>query len=273
MGNVMLSYVCDNTDVAFTFNRFLNLVALALRRLGVPAEKSGRNDVMIGGRKVSGNAFTLLPKGSIVHGTMMYDVDFEALQKAITPSAGKISSKGVDSVRSHVINLKEELEAAGHSVGLEAFKNHLIKFFCTGDNGKLDQIVLSDADLAEIDRLEQAYLDPAFLEGRHHSYSVSFGGRVEGVGEVKVNVGLEREIPDQVGNDVSVISSVGLEGDFFQTGEASKALEAAIKGLPLEKVAIGNALKNKDLGILGLAGEDLLRIMFPSAEQNNKITK
>ena len=274
MGNVMLSYVCDNTDVAFTFSRFLNLVALALRRLGVSAEKSGRNDVMIGGRKVSGNAFTLLPKGSIVHGTMMYDVDFEALQKAITPSAGKISSKGVDSVRSHVTNLKEELEAAGHPVGLEAFKNHLIKFFCTDDNGKLDQVVLSDADMAEIDRLEQAYLDPAFLEGRHHSYSVSFGGRVEGVGEVKVNVGLGKEMPDQVGHDGSpVIESVGLEGDFFQTGEASKTLEAAIKGLPLEKDAIGNALKNKDLGILGLAGEDLLRIMFPSAEQNNKITK
>ena len=120
--------------------------------------------------------------------------------------------------------------------------------------------MLSDADMAEIDRLEQAYLEPAFLEGRHHSYSVSFGGRVEGVGEVKVNVGLAE----------GVISSVGLEGDFFQTGEASKALETAIKGLPLEKDAIGNALKNKDLGILGLAGEDLLSIMFPSAEQNNK---
>lgn len=263
MGNVMLSYVCDRTDVAFTFSRFLSLVALALRRLGVPAEKSGRNDVMINGRKVSGNAFTLLPKGSIVHGTMMYDVDFEALQKAITPSAGKISSKGVESVRSHVTNLKEELEAAGRPTSLDAFKSHLIKFFCADADGKLDELVLSDADMAEIDRLEQAYLDPDFLEGKHHSYSVCFSGRIEGVGEVKVNVG----------HDGAVIDSIGLEGDFFQTGEAAKVLAAAVKGLPLNKEIIGNALKDKELGILGLTVEDLLRIMFPSAEQNNKITK
>ena len=209
MGNVMLSYVCDNTDVGFTFSRFLSRVSLALRRLGVDAVASGRNDVLIGGRKVSGNAFTLLPKGSIVHGTMMYDVDYEALVAAITPSRGKIGSKGVSSVRSHVTNLKEELEAIGKPVGLEAFKRHLINFFCADAAGNLDETVLSDADMTEIDRIERTYLDPAFLEGKHHSYSVSFGGRVEGAGEVRVVIGLENEI----------IGSVRLEGDFFQTRE------------------------------------------------------
>lgn len=270
MGNVMLSYVCDSTDVAFTFNRFLSLVELALRRLGVAAQKTGRNDIMIGGRKVSGNAFSLLPKGSIVHGTMMYDVNFDALQAAITPSDGKISSKGVSSVRSHVTNLKEELAAAGKPLGIEAFKKYLIKFFCTDAAGNLDQIVLSAADVAEIDRLEQAYLDPAFLEGRRHSYSVSFSGRIAGVGEVKVNVGIGKEMPDRVGHDGEpVIESVGLEGDFFQTGEASNMLEQAIKGLPLEKDAIGNAIKDIDLGILGLSAQELMGLMFPSESAKN----
>ena len=260
LGNVMLSYVCDGTDVAFTFSRFLSQVALCLRRLGVDAQVSGRNDVMIGERKVSGNAFSLLPKGSIVHGTMMYDVDFEALVAAITPSHGKISSKGVSSVRSHVTNLKEELEAVRKPVGLEAFKRHLISFFCADAAGKLDEVVLSEADMAEIDRIEQTYLDPAFLEGKQHSYSVSFGGRVEGAGEVKVVIGLNNEI----------IGSVRLEGDFFQTREsAAEELEAAIKGLPLEEDVIGQALENKDLGIMGLSAESLLGLLFPEKSANS----
>ena len=260
MGNVMLSYVCDNTDVAFTFSRFIGKVALCLRRLGADANASGRNDVMVGGRKVSGNAFTLLPKGSIIHGTMMYDVNFEALVAAITPSQGKISSKGVSSVRSHVTNLKEELEAIGKPVGLEDFKQHLINFFCSDADGTLDEVVLSESDMAEIDRIEQTYLDPAFLEGKHHSYSVSFGGRVEGAGEVKVVIGLENE----------VIGSMRLEGDFFQTREnAAEELEAVVKGLPLEKDAIGKALENKDLGIMGLSPERFLSLLFPEKSAND----
>ena len=258
-GNVMVSYITPKTTADAAFAEFLNKMAEALRALGLPAVRTEHNDILIDGRKVSGNAFTLLPKGSIVHGTMMYDVDYEALVAAITPSRGKIGSKGVSSVRSHVTNLKEELEAIGKPVGLEAFKRHLINFFCADAAGNLDEAVLSDADMTEIDRIERTYLDPAFLEGKHHSYSVSFGGRVEGAGEVRVVIGLESEI----------IGSVRLEGDFFQTREnVAEELEAAVKGLPLEKDAVGPKLKNLNLNIIGLAGEDLLRIMFP--EEQNK---
>ena len=254
MGNVMLSYVCDSTDVGFTFSRFISRVELALRRIGLDARASGRNDVMIGGKKVSGNAFTLLPKGSIVHGTMMYNVDFDALENAITPSAGKVASKGVNSVRSHVTNIKKELEAVGRPMDLETFKDYLVRFFCINpETGVVDRTVLTEKDLAEIDRLEAAYLDPDFLNGRHHSYSLEFDGRVEGAGEFKIKIGLE-------GN---IIRTVGLEGDFFQTADGAEGkLEAAIKGLPLEKDAICSALANKDLGIMGLDSQKLIEIIF-----------
>lgn len=254
MGNVMLSYVCDSTDVGFTFSRFISRVELALRRIGLDARASGRNDVMIGGKKVSGNAFTLLPKGSIVHGTMMYNVDFDALENAITPSAGKVASKGVNSVRSHVTNIKKELEAVGRPMDLETFKDYLVRFFCINpETGVVDRTVLTEKDLAEIDRLEAAYLDPDFLNGRHHSYSLEFDGRVEGTGEFKIKIGLE-------GN---IIRIVGLEGDFFQTADGAEGkLEAAIKGLPLEKDAICSALANKDLGIMGLDSQKLIEIIF-----------
>ncbi len=168
-GNIMLSYICDRTDVAFTFDRFLQQLALALRRLGLPAEKSGRNDVLVGGKKVSGNAYTLLPKCSIVHGTMLFDSDFEAMTQAITPSWEKVASKGVASVRQRVTNVKAELEAVGRPMSLDAFRDYLLRSFCCGPDGRLQEVTLLAEDLAGIDALESAYLDPAFLAGRHHT--------------------------------------------------------------------------------------------------------
>ena len=171
MGNIMLSYVCDRTDVGFTFDRFLQRLALTLRQLGLDAEKSGRNDILVGGRKVSGNAYTLLPKASIVHGTMLYDSDFDAMIQAITPSREKVESKGVASVRQRVTNVKEELERIGRPVSLEAFSGHLLRSFCADPDGVLQEVVLGEDALAEIGEREKAYLDPAFLAGRHHAAS------------------------------------------------------------------------------------------------------
>ena len=77
MSNVMLSYITDENNVNFTFNKYINMIVLMLRKLGVNATASGRNDIMIDGRKVSGNAFYHTPRRNIVHGTMLYDTDMQ----------------------------------------------------------------------------------------------------------------------------------------------------------------------------------------------------
>ena len=71
MSNIMFSYITTDTTVRLTFDKYMRIVAHTLRRLGVNAEASGRNDIMIDGRKVSGNAFYHKPGRSIVHGTML----------------------------------------------------------------------------------------------------------------------------------------------------------------------------------------------------------
>ncbi len=73
MNNVMFSYITSEEQVGFTFNRYINMVVNTLQRLGVDASPSGRNDVMIGDKKVSGNAFYKIPGRSIVHGTMLHE--------------------------------------------------------------------------------------------------------------------------------------------------------------------------------------------------------
>ncbi len=108
--NIMLSFITPSEQVVTTFSRYTSLVAAMLRSLGLDAEAGGRNDITIGGRKVSGNAFYHLPGRSIVHGTMLYDTDLAHMAGAITPSKSKLESKKVASVESHITTLCRHLD-------------------------------------------------------------------------------------------------------------------------------------------------------------------
>ena len=107
MNNVMFSYVTADGNVNMTFNKYMNIICLMLMRMGVDATSSGRNDILIDGRKVSGNAFYRCAGRSIVHGTMLFDTDMDNMTAAITPTREKLESKGVDSVRSRIALLKD----------------------------------------------------------------------------------------------------------------------------------------------------------------------
>lgn len=105
-GNLMLSYITPSVHPEQVFQTYLDTIAGLLTQLGLPAVKSEHNDILVDGKKVSGNACYALKTGTIVHGTMLYDVDFTALEQAITPTQEKLSKHGVQSVRQRVMNLR-----------------------------------------------------------------------------------------------------------------------------------------------------------------------
>ena len=117
--NIMTALISSSTEVEATFAEYCRRVAATLRELGLDAEANGRNDIVIGSRKVSGNAFHHLPGRSIVHGTMLYDTDPATMQKALTPSSEKLAAKGVSSVRSHITTIREHLP----HLDIEEFKD------------------------------------------------------------------------------------------------------------------------------------------------------
>ena len=106
-GNLMISFVTPSTHSEQVFTDFLALVAKALQSRGLPAVTTDHNDILVDGRKVSGWACFTGPTGTIVHGTMLYDVNLDALQQAITPTREKLSKHGVASVRQRVANLRQ----------------------------------------------------------------------------------------------------------------------------------------------------------------------
>jgi len=153
MGNVMLSYVCDGDNVGFTFNKFVNMVLLVLRRMGVEAISTSHNDVMVGDRKVCGTAFYHLPGRNIVHSTFLYDTNMEHMLQAITPSKEKLQRKGVESVRQRITLLKDYTD-----LELEEVKILIRKTLCEGER------VLTPSEVAEIELLEETYLKEDFIQ-------------------------------------------------------------------------------------------------------------
>ena len=105
LGNLNFTFLIGKED--YHVPRQLDVILYALRQLGIEAQKSGRNDLDANGRKFSGNAFYESGGHCYHHGTLMIDVDREMLGKYLQVSAAKLASKGVASVQSRVVNLKE----------------------------------------------------------------------------------------------------------------------------------------------------------------------
>ncbi len=151
MGNIMVSYISGRGVVSAVFDRYLSAMTACLCSLGLDAEKSGRNDILVDGRKVSGNAFHQLPDRSIVHGTLLYDTDFEALGEAIRPPVEKLERHGVASVRQRVENLKEFIDPSAVA-SVEALEKYVVEWFCDGE------VVLTEDDVKEIEIIEKQYI-------------------------------------------------------------------------------------------------------------------
>ena len=177
MNNVMFSYVTKDEAVGFTFNRYINMVVLVLQNLGVDAKASGRNDVMIGDRKVSGNAFYHIPGRSIVHGTMLYDTDMVNMVGAITPTDEKLLSKGVASVRQRIALLKDYI-----NLDIEQFKTFVRNNLCQGE------IVLNEENIRGIEEIEKDYLTDEFIYGNNPKYTIVRKRRIETVGDFEVRI-------------------------------------------------------------------------------------
>lgn len=242
-GNIMLSYIKEGNSVGFIFDSYMRRITFALQKAGIAAQMSGRNDILIDGRKVSGNAFYQLPDRSIVHGTMLFDTNFDHLENAITPSDKKLQSKGVQSVRQRVTNLKEHT-----SMSVEEFKQYMIDTLCDSER------TLTADEVAAIEAIEATYLDEEFILGKNPRYSYCSEVVRCQAGELSVVVELRRRL----------IESIELKGDFFALRDYADELNSRLKGKSLERTAIQEALNDfaTEQYIKDLTTNQLIDIIF-----------
>ncbi len=159
LGNLNFTFIMCKED--YDLDKQITVIQQACRLAGIQAEKSGRNDILADGRKFSGNAFYQNSTHAYHHGTLMVDVDKDKLGRYLSPPKAKLEAKGVASVRSRVVNLKE----LAPELTIEKMKDYMSRAFAQVYGFEATPLVLTDEDISTIDQLKAEYGTWEYLFG------------------------------------------------------------------------------------------------------------
>lgn len=223
----------------------------ALRSLGVPAELTGRNDIFVEGRKVSGYARRVSHNQEIIHGTLMYDVDLDTLTHVLDTPGSKMQAKGISSVKSRVANLKEYLP---QFKSLDELQAALQEILSAGDG----QMPLSAEQVAEVRRqADEKFSTWDFIYG--HSHEADFRCKAKlSCGTVEADIRVDR----------GLIARLDFSGDFLFDTPAQE-LAAKMTGLRYAPAEVKAFLATQPVSTYfrSATPDDLAALLFkPSAE-------
>ena len=191
LGNLNFTFLVTKEN--YDLDKQLQVIVQAIDKFGVKAEKSGRNDILIDGKKFSGNAYYETGSQCYHHGTIMINVNISELSKYLTVSRQKLQSKGVESVKSRVANLREfNLE-----ITVEKLKKKLFEAFEEVYGLKADIIKTEDLDRKDIEERTKKFESWKFIFGKKIDFEYEISNRFDW-GEIlfqfKVNSGIIEEI-------------------------------------------------------------------------------
>ncbi len=184
LGNLNFTFLVNEAD--YDLNRQLTVIETACRAVGVEVERSGRNDILAGGRKFSGNAFYHSKGKAYHHGTLLVDVDGEKLARYLSPSKAKLQAKGVESVRSRVVNLRELVP----ELTCERLAEEMTAAFAAVYGGTVQFLCDEALDGDRVDELRRHYESADWLYGPRLPLSFECEGRFDW-GGVQVQLQVE----------------------------------------------------------------------------------
>ena len=246
--NLNYTIVGRSEDQERDYPEYASIMAKALQTLGVPATLSGRNDILVEGRKVSGFAKRVCKNRLMVHGTLMYNVDVDVLTHVLNPSTTKLQSKGIASVRSRVTNLCNYLPELSD---IQAFKNRLEEIL--SNNYSDAEYKLSETDLVHIQQLtDEKFATWEWNYGRSPKATLVHSARLA-CGTVEIHLTLAE----------NRIASCRFGGDFLGNLPASD-VEKALTGIPYEINEIRKCLSKIEINRYfdRVLVDDLLEMMF-----------
>lgn len=225
LGNLNFTFLASEKN--FNIPNQLEIIINALKTLGVGVQKSGRNDIVLNGRKFSGNAFYKSGQNCLHHGTIMLNVNIEQVARYLQVSATKLAAKGVDSVPARVINLREVLPQITADHLKLALAQALEKQF------GLQSQWYNTARLSRprIDALEKMYSESGWVHGKNFAAMFEFQKRFEW-GEIIVCLN----------SDHGIITSSQIFSDSLHPQIIEK-VENILSGLPFSKIQISDALR------------------------------
>lgn len=257
MGNLCFSFVVPADEVRFgNFKDLVQPVVDALHEMGATgAEVTGRNDIVIDGKKFSGNAMYTRNGKTFSHGTLMYDVNTDMVADALHVPEDKIKSKGIKSVRSRVTNLKPYLKPEYQNLTTEQFRDEIIKKIYHVDNihdAQVNEYHLTDADNAAIDKIENAlYKNWDWVYGKSPEFTVKKRQHFD-AGTIDARFLVQN----------GKVANLKIYGDFFGTGDVSD-VEDSLKGITYTPEAIAKVLETLDLNkyFVGIPKDDVIALL------------
>ena len=171
LGNLNFTFLVRKEN--YNVDRQLNVILEAVKKLGIHAEKSGRNDILIDGHKFSGNAFYEQGDCCYHHGTLMVNVNLGELSRYLTVSKDKLKSKGVDSVRARVANLTEYAP----DLTVDELKKKLLEAFEEVYGLKANILKDADLDADEVEERTQKFASWNWIFGRKLEFQYELSNR------------------------------------------------------------------------------------------------
>ncbi|MED4020910.1 lipoate--protein ligase [Priestia aryabhattai] len=232
-GNLNFSFITKDDGNSFhNFKRFTEPVVEALKKLGVNAELSGRNDLMAEGRKISGNAQFSTKGRMFSHGTLLFDSEIENVVSALKVKKDKIESKGIKSIRNRVANISEFLE---QKVTVEEFREMLLRYIFEGEEN-ITEYKLTEKDWETIHQIsKERYQSWDWNYGKSPKFNLQHSHRFP-VGQIDVRLEVNK----------GKIDACTIYGDFFGVGDVQEVQEK-LTGVRYEKASIEQALEDIDI--------------------------
>ncbi|KYD26950.1 MULTISPECIES: lipoate--protein ligase [Anoxybacillaceae] len=233
LGNLNFSFITkDDGDSFLNFRKFTEPIIKALKKLGVNAELSGRNDIIVEGRKISGNAQFSTRGRMFSHGTLLFDSKIENIVSALNVKKDKIESKGIKSIRSRVANISEFLK---EKMTIEEFRSVLLESIF-GKDKDIPEYVLTEEDWANIHKLSrERYQNWEWNYGKSPKFNLQHSHRFP-AGQIDVRLEVQK----------GIIENCKIYGDFFGAGDVSE-IEEKLIGKRYEKSEIEKALQDVDI--------------------------
>ena len=229
IGNLNFSFIQNvkpgNKEIDFL--RYLQPIVNALQSLGVPAEFSGRNDLVIDSKKISGNAMMFYENRVLEHGTLLFSSQMTNVADALRVDPSKFDDKAVKSVRSRITNISEHLP---HPMTVLQFKDYLMDYIMKQNQmAELQNLTAEEESIVE-QLVAKKYQTWEWNYGKSPEYSMNKKIRTKG-GSVQVVADVcEGRIRD-----------LQFFGDFFGEKDPQELIDRLID-IRLDKQSVADAL-------------------------------
>lgn len=238
LGNFSFCFIKDDDGSFRDFKSFTEPMIKALHKMGaVGAELQGRNDLLIDGKKFSGNAMYAKDGRMTAHGTILFDSDLDEVNNALKPRKAKIESKGIKSVRSRVTNIKPYVDEKYQNLTTEEFRDLiLLEIFGVDKREDVPELKLTDEIWEGVYKLRDERMGNwDWNYGESPNFDIEQSKKFPfGFVDIRFNV------------KQGVIHDARIYGDFFGLGEI-KDVDERLNGVKYERQAVTEALADVDV--------------------------